>query len=205
MKQIPIPQPIKVIDDFFESAELWRHFALKQEFAEDTAGTWPGVRSKPINDINENLFHSLANKLISHIHAKQIFLHLKTNFALVDQSYNLGWIHKDEPFYNVAGVIFLNPNPPKNSGISFFTEIKQDDQNYAKLAHDENQEPCDSRLKFIDFKKQQRELFKRNMYVENKFNRCVMFAPHTYHGAEEYFGTTNQDSRLTITFFGTAQ
>lgn len=205
MKHINISQPIKVIDNFFESADLWRHFALKQQYERDTASTWPGIRTAAINDLNETLFHSLANKLISHIHAKTSFLHLKTNFALVDKSYNLGWIHQDEPFYNVAGVIFLNPSPPKNSGISFFTEIDKDNENYAKSAYEENNEIPDNRIKFLDIKKQQRSLFKRNMYVENMYNRCVMFAPHNYHAAEEYFGTDIQDSRLTITFFGTAK
>ena len=203
MKHVSIPQPIKVIDNFFESASLWRHYALKQEYFPDEYKTWPGVRTKPINELNEQLFHSLATKLISHIHAKQNFLHLKSNFALVDSSYGKGWIHQDEPKYNVAGVIFLNFNPPKNSGISFFTKVKEDTANYVELAFEENAQP--DLKKYIKFKDQQRESFKRNMYVENVFNRCVMFAPHQWHSAETYFGNTSENSRLTITFFGTAK
>jgi hypothetical protein len=203
MKHIPISQPIKVIDNFFESGDLWRHYALKQEYNIDEYKTWPGTRTKPINELNENLFHSLATKLINHIHAKQNFLHLKTNFALVNNTYGKGWIHQDEPNYNVAGVIFLNPHPPKDSGISFFTKINDDDQNYAKLSFEEN--TTQDLKKYLKFKEQQRELFKKNMYIENVYNRCVMFAPYQWHSAENYFGDTIETSRLTITFFGTAQ
>jgi tellurite resistance-related uncharacterized protein len=204
MKKLQVQQPIKVIDNFFESADLWRHFALKQEYNKDIANTWPGIRTAPINELHDSLFRSVATKLVQHLHSKTGFSHLKMNFASVDKSYNLGWIHQDEPFYNIAGVIFLTPAPPNNSGLSFFTKINSDNENYAKLAIEENHEEPLDRIKFLKFKEQQRLQFKKNMQVENVFNRCVLFPPNNWHSAETYFGDTLEDSRLTITFFGIA-
>lgn len=197
-----IQQPIKVIDDFFESPELWRSFALSQAYFKDEKSTWPGVRTEPLNDINMNLFSSLASNIIKHIHGKSAFLHLKVNFALVDGSYNIGWLHQDEPHYNIAGVIYLNKDAPENSGTSFYTKIAEQDNDYNKLFFEELAADPKDREKFTPFKHEQRKLFKKNMSVEGKFNRCVMFHPTTWHGADNYFGTTSEDSRLSIVFFG---
>jgi hypothetical protein len=199
------PQPIKVIDDFFESPELWRSYALSQTYTRDEKSTWPGIRSNVLNELNMSLFGSLASNLIKHIHDKTKFLHLKVNFALVDGSYNMGWLHQDEPHYNVAGVIYLNKDAPANSGTSFYNKIAEQDNDYNKLFFEELAAEPSEREQYVPFKHEQRKLFKRNMTVEGKFNRCIMFPPSMWHGADNYFGTTNEDSRLTIVFFGIAQ
>jgi len=120
-----VRQPFKIVDDFFECPDLWRYHALKQEYTTDEQATWPGVRSTVLDQINETLFHSLASKIIVHCPGKRYFHYLKINYALVDESYNLGWCHVDEPKYNVAGVIFLNPDPPKNSGTIFYKKTNK--------------------------------------------------------------------------------
>ncbi len=199
------PQPIKVIDDFFESPELWRSYALSQTYTRDEKSTWPGIRSNVLNELNMSLFGSLASNLIKHIHDKTKFLHLKVNFALVDGSYNMGWLHQDEPHYNVAGIVYLNKDAPPDTGTSFYNRIAEQDNDYNKLFFDELAADPADREKFIPLKHEQRKIFKKNMTVENVFNRCIMFPPSMWHGADNYFGTTNEDSRLTIVFFGIAQ
>lgn len=200
-----LPQPIKVIDDFFEAPLLWNHFAIKQEYSRDENSTWPGTRTAPLNELNMSLFNSAASKIIRHIHDRSFFSFLKINFALTDGSYNKGWLHQDEPMYNVAGVIFLNPVAPVGSGLGFYNQIKETDFNYNQYFFEELKADPSKRIDFIKYKDEQRSLFKRNMYVENVFNRCVMFPPHMWHAAEGYFGTNNNDSRLTLTFFGVAK
>ena len=200
-----LQQPIKVVDDFFESPLLWRHFSLKQQYTTDEKATWPGVRSQPLNELNMNLFSSLASKLLQHVHDKTFFSFLKVNFASVDGSYNLGWMHNDEPMYNFASVIFLNPEPPKGSGLGFYTQVADANQNYNQQFFEELKADPKDRAKFIAHKEEQRSFYKQNMYVENVFNRCVMFPPHMWHSAEKYFGNNIDDSRLTITIFGIAK
>jgi hypothetical protein len=203
MKKL-LRQPIKVLDGFLESAAVWRHFALKQDFATDENLSWPGTRTKTIDELNPTAFHTLAGKLIQHIHGRTHFRHLKTNFALVDKSFNMGWIHRDESFYNVAGVIFLNPEPPKNSGLTIFTQINET-KDYTKMFVEEIQADPADRHQFLKYKQEQRASFKQNMYIENMYNRCVMFSPEHWHSAQEYFGDSPDTARLTITFFGTAE
>lgn len=173
-----IKQPIKVIDNFFEAPSLWRHYALKQEYNNENAD-WPGVRSRTLNELNLKLFNSFASKIITHTHNSRYFSFLKINFVSVDSSYSFGKVHQDDPQYNISGIIFLNKEPLPKSGISFFHKTA---------------EPY----------KEERDLFKKNMTVENVFNRCVMFSPDKWHAADSYFGNTLEDSRLTINFFGIA-
>jgi len=199
-----IKQPIKVIEDFFEAPELWRQYALKQEFSRDDTSTWPGVRTQVLNELSPASFSSIAEKLIKHTPGKRGFNFLKINFALVDGSYTKGWIHQDEPHFNVAGIIFLNPVSVPNSGISFFDRISNPNHTYNEQFVQENEASAEDRNQFLKFKEDQRSHFRQSTYVENIFNRCVMFHPDQWHSAEKYFGTTPADSRLTINFFGVA-
>jgi hypothetical protein len=118
-------QPLKIVDDFFEAPFLWREYALKQEYTKDQSG-YPGVKSKTLDDLNLNLFHDLASKIIVHT-GKKSFERLKVNFvsAIESDTPQILGPHQDELFYNVAGVIYLNENAPKNTGTSFYGRYPQ--------------------------------------------------------------------------------
>lgn len=195
--------PIKVIDTFFESPELWREFALKQEFTRDPKSPWPGLRSKMLSEINPDLFASFAGKLIKHCHGGSGFINLEVSFSLVDETYKEGWLHQDEPHYNVAGLIYLNPTPAPNSGTSFYTMIKPANESFGHLLEEEFTTPAEDRKDYTEDKLRQKSYFKKNMTVENEFNRCIMFHPNNWHAANGFFGSTDKDSRLTLNFFGT--
>lgn len=197
-------QPIKVIDNIFEAPELWRHYGLKQEYTKDENSTWPGTRTTTLDQPDMSLFNSMASTLMKHMHDKKYFSFLKINFASVDSSYNIGWMHQDEPKYNVAGVIFLNKTAPVNTGLSFYTKVADNSQDYNSVFFKELQADLADRAAFVKFKEEQRSLFKLNMTVQNVFNRCVMFPPDQFHAADGYFGNTLDDSRLTLNFFGVA-
>jgi hypothetical protein len=116
-------QPIKIVDDFLEAPEIWRDYALKQEYIKDQSG-YPGIKSKTLDELNVNSFHELAGKLILHMNEKKSFKRLKINFvsAIKEDEIKILNPHQDEHFYNVAGVIYLNQSSPENTGTSFYTE-----------------------------------------------------------------------------------
>ena len=197
--------PIKVIDTFLESADLWREYALNQEYYRDEFAPWPGLRTKSLNELNPDLFASLARKLVKHCHGAKEFPHLEITFALVDETFGTGWIHQDEPLYNIAGMIYLNPVAPRGTGTGFYNYANFTEEPFMHLALDEyNSEPAD-RTKFETAKQRQQSFFNKTMTVENEFNRCVMFHPNHWHGADRFFGNTKENTRLTINFFGTWQ
>lgn len=194
--------PIKVIDTFFESPDLWRHYALQQEFYRDAESPWPGVQTKMLNTLNEELFASFAKKLVKHVHGAKGFSHLQVTFTLVDGTYGSGWIHQDEPQYNIAGLVYLNPTPPNNSGTVIYSQVSPFNEDYRKYAHEEFTATPEHRLSYENTKARQRSFFKPTANLENEFNRCIMFHPSEWHGAEQFFGSTKEDSRLCMLFFG---
>jgi len=197
--------PIKVIDTFLESPDLWREYALKQEYHRDEFAPYPGLRAKSLNKLNPDLFASLARKLVKHCHGAKEFPHLEITFALVDETFGTGWIHQDEPHYNIAGMIYLNPIAPRGTGTGFYNYANFTEEPFMHLALDEyNSEPAD-RTKFETAKQRQQSFFNKTMTVENEFNRCVMFHPNHWHGADRFFGSSKENTRLTINFFGTWQ
>jgi hypothetical protein len=112
-------QHFKIIDNFLELPGMWRIFALQQEYLKDYS-EYPGRKTKTLNELNDGMFHSLAKKIIPHVNGKKDFQRLKIQFAYTNLNEFSNVSHQDEPFYNVAGLIYLNENPPANTGTVFF-------------------------------------------------------------------------------------
>lgn len=109
------------MDTFLESPGLWRSFALQQEYAKDQSGH-PGKKSKTLDELSDSIFHSFAEKIVPHVNGKNNFQRLKIQFAytVLDEFSNN--THQDEPFYNVAGIIYLNQHAPTHTGTVFFNK-----------------------------------------------------------------------------------
>jgi hypothetical protein len=102
-------------------------------------------------------------------------------------------------------MIYLNPSAPMGTGTGFYNFNYGTYESFFHLALDEyNSSPLD-RTKFEQDKTRQRSFFNKTMTVENEFNRCVMFHPNHWHGADRFFGNTKETARLTINFFGVWQ
>lgn len=113
-----IKQHFKIIDNFLELPGMWRIFALQQEYIKD----YPGKKTKTLDKLNDGMFHSLAEKIVLHVNGKNNFQRLKIQFAYTNLNEFSNVSHQDEPFYNVAGLIYLNENPPANTGTVFFSK-----------------------------------------------------------------------------------
>lgn len=99
------------------------------------------------------------------------------------------WIHPDHGNTHAA-VVYLSPNPPEGSGTGFFKNKKTGE----KYQFDPNfvipKEEC------TDFNN-----WELTDYVENVYNRCVIFNAKRFHSSTKYFGKTPEDSRLFQVFF----
>jgi hypothetical protein len=199
--------PLISIDNFFESPTLVRDFALRQEYFKGDRGNWPGLRSKFIDEIDPDFFHVFASKLIYYIPGRHSFAILQTSFQIIDGTYGSGWIHTDEDKYNVAGMIYLSLNPtPLDSGTTFYDnriDVNADD--YSKMFMEEvNSDDAEGRRKFEQYREDHRKQWVPNARIQNRFNRCNIFDPRTWHSADYFFGETMENSRLTLVFFGEA-
>jgi len=195
--------PLRVIEDFFEAPELWRSFALKQEYYGPEFEVFPGKRSKPLHELDLEVFDSFARTLQRNIPKCSGFRDLAVRFHTVDETFVRGWIHDDDPGINLAGLVYLNKDAPLGSGTSFYDDQLDSmaEQMHMLIQRDIFELTPDQRLEIEEHRQAHRNNFKVNAVVENVFNRCITFDPRVWHAPDNFFGKTLEDSRLTLVFY----
>lgn len=198
--------PTKIIDNFFDVPSLWRTLALAQEFDLASDSTYPGQRTAFLNQIDQAAFEDFAKRLLAHLPMFNGFEQLWANFHLIDDTYGNGWVHDDDPTTNVSGLVYLNPNPPPNSGTTIYKDQQAVDAGkYSEFFHkDVLHANEDERAALARYRHEQRDLFTPSMTIENVYNRCILFDPKVWHAPNNFFGKTKDDSRLTLVFFAKA-
>jgi hypothetical protein len=195
--------PTRVIDNFFEAPAAWRAFALQQEYKRSPDGTWPGERTRPLNELDEEMFEVFAKKILENSPDFRGFTNLVAQFHICDETFGKGWVHDDDPTLDLVGIIYLNKNAPVGSGTTLYDDkydIEAD--KYRELfKQDVVESTKESRAKFEKYRDEHRKFFKPNMRIENMFNRCVFYDPRLWHSPDNFFGTTKDDARLTLVFF----
>lgn len=198
--------PMIIVDDFYDDPDLIRHFALKQEYYKGERGSWPGLRSPYINEINLDLFENLKKKLllIFRDYGYSDFIEVQTTFQLIDETYGTGWVHDDDPKLNIAGLIYLNPTAPESgSGTTLYEDNNDfDGEKYADAFMEDVLISSDEdRKKFNKLRQEQKSQFKPTVTIENVYNRCIIFDTRQWHSADGFFGKDKENTRLTQVFF----
>ena len=184
---------IIVVDNFYKDPYSVRNFALSQDF--NRTGSYPGYRTKQMTTeiIKEKLQEILnLNYKIINFSLTNDPNSISNGCFQITTSYDRSWIHQDDT-ENWAGIIYLTPNAPINTGTTFYvlneltTGIK-DLNNYS----DNN-----------SIKDYSRDLTKWKIVdkIGNVFNRLILFNSKRFHMSDDYFGTNKENGRLTQVFF----
>jgi hypothetical protein len=198
--------PTTVVDNFFETPSLWRDFALNQEYYKGERGTWPGTRTAMLSELSEELYEILELRLLEQLPTFTGLNKIESTFQLIDETWGKGWVHDDNPEHDVAGIIYLNKSSPINSGTTMYEGAADiNGEHYSKLFMEDvlSTDP-EVRKTYAKYRDEQRSFFTPSVNVDCVWNRCVMFDPRTWHSADNFFGTTKEDTRLTLVFFGNA-
>jgi hypothetical protein len=200
--------PTMVIDGFYEDPTLVRDYALELEYYKGNRGSWPGLRSNYIQNLDTGLYDLLYKKLMKELtpYGFTKFDELQSSFQLIDKTYGEGWVHDDDPHFTIAGLIYLNLDAPVGAGTTLY--CNQTDFNgevYGEIfmndvlvANDQERE------QYTKYRKEQRMHFSPTTTIESVFNRCIIFDPRTWHSANTFFGNEKNDTRLTQVFFARA-
>ena len=182
----PLNKKIFVVDDFYKEPEKVREFALKQEYYRDL-NYFKGQRS-----INRYLNHDIKSKFEEIIGQKITVWeeHLMNGVFNACSAEEHVVYHCDNQ--NFAGVIYLNIDPPYDSGTSLLANKKSRARHVNQIA---NFDECFSGG-FYDKTK-----FDVVDNIGNVFNRLIIFDSKSIHAASAYFGQNLNDSRLTHLFF----
>lgn len=197
--------PVTVISDFYENPDEIRKYALAQKYTycHEMKGidyVFPGSRTKELRDLSQSLYEKVCKKLISVFHIPEhdlMRLQIKTSFQIVESEYDHGLIHQDQNTV-FAGVLYLTPDAPLDSGTSLFRKNSTYDEDlYWKLIK-ENDERF-KRKETIDFS--YHNMFDEVVRVNNVYNSLILFEGDIHHCANQFFGKTKEDSRLAQVFF----
>lgn len=197
--------PVTVISDFYENPDEIRKYALAQKYTycHEIKGVdyvFPGSRTKDLRELSQSLYERICKKLISVFHLPEhdvMRWQINTSFQIVEGEYGHGLIHQDQNTI-FAGVLYLTPDAPLDSGTSLFRKnATYDEDLYWKLIK-ENDERF-KRKEPIDFT--YHNMFDEIVRVNNVYNSLILFEGDIHHCANQFFGKTKQDSRLAQVFF----
>lgn len=123
------PYPTVIKDGFFDDPDQIRQFALAQELLDVKAHnarygareTWPGLRSAALGSLNSAFEAGVINHLLANIlRLPPSRWKANSSFQLTRAADGDSWIHRDDQRFDIAGLIYLTPNPPGNSGTAFY-------------------------------------------------------------------------------------
>ena len=198
--------PVTVVDNFYDNPDAIRKFALAQKykFRHEETGidyVYPGCRTKDLHELDSALQAKVLKKLISVFHIAEhdhMRWAISSSFQSVSAAYGQGVIHTDTNTI-FAGVLYLSPNVPLDAGTSLYRKNKSFDQAKYKRAYELNDERFKAGELVMDTA--YHSMFDEVVRVNNVYNTLILFEGDIFHAANNFFGTTLQDSRLAQVFF----
>jgi hypothetical protein len=198
--------PTTIIDDFYYNVDEIREYALGLEYYKPThEGTYPGLRSQLISEVNPQLHQLGCAKLLATFfdyettevswEVKSFFQYIPPYDQDASSAYNMGWIHQDHES-SLTVVLYLSPDASPDSGTSIYKKLSEDNSNQIE------------RLKFysdgdstgyIDSIMKHRSNYVETVSVKNYYNRAILFDGAQYHAASNLHG--GKEPRLTQVFF----
>jgi hypothetical protein len=199
---------IKVIDNFFQDPYFVKREAFKSKL-KDNYLTHPGMRCVIPKNIEDLVLHSLKKELNEDVRI------VECGFDFIDKRYVTGIPHSDSgrngyDGFKYSAVIYLNENPPKNTGIEIYDCAKNNRHLYFHTENAENLKEgfFASKKTFIDqfiwknfIVKRCMSGLKNKIEVSKKFNRMVVFDSDRIHRPQNYFGPNKENCRLSMIFF----
>lgn len=188
------PTPISiVIDNFYNNPLEVRNHILEQEFK--VRGNYPGQRTVSYASIE---LRNIIQKWIYPFGGKITMFPLEKNETNYNGSFQYttsrdrSWFHVDS-WNNWAGVLYMTPNAPLNSGTALYRFKDGTRFDYEQKMR-ENKELIENAT--TDFTKW--EIVDK---IGNVFNRLVLFNANHFHSSMNYFGHNKETGRLFQVFF----
>lgn len=198
---------IQIIDNFFQDVEAVRKFALQLPY-DKQGGFVPGVRSEFMHVVDPKFFHMFAKQLSAcffDVERDEFDIDCICQFQIINADYEQGWIHNDidDNSWQIAGVVYLTPNAPLESGTAIYNKVGPDSVPYQEIVA--AKQLFYSQAGDLDSARIVREKhnssFAETVRINNVYNRLLVYDTDQWHRALKYFGDSKDDSRLTLVFF----
>lgn len=200
---------IHVVDDFFSNPYQIRNIALKSEYSKDPFNRWPGFRTVAMSPVLKQLVLEKVRKIVDNPKLEIDWDGTEDDifFQYIPKNYKYGVTHVDSSLW--TAVIYLNLDAPPDTG----TEVHEDTIEFDKLAQTRlfkksielkeyfYQNPNSNGFTWNRVSKKMNSQLSPSYTVANKFNRLVLFKGVLPHRAQNFFGETVENSRLTVVSF----
>lgn len=203
--------PTVCVDNFFEDPNTIRKLADFFEYKPSEDGKWPGVRTENLHKLSNEFFNQFLSKffrIFYNYDHEQLNWNASVYFQKTkpygeDRELNCGWIHCDDDCV-VAGLIYLDEDNDSNAGTSIFSCLDVDLYNNSKDKIELKRKLyLGEDIDIDDYKKIYNEFennFVKTLQFKNVFNRMIAYDGNTYHRADSFNGSKNEE-RLTLVFF----
>jgi len=176
-----------VLDDFYTNPHEVRGGALQRDF--HVSGNYPGMRT-------DGIAPGFSQALKTYFEENVVYRPItywpegyNTSYQVTTED-DTTWVHHDSTTW--AAVLYLNPNPPKNTGTTIYSLKSSDVYQYEGAETEYNQKPW-----LAD-----RSLWEPEIVVENRFNRLICYRGDLYHcSTTAGFGDSKENGRLFQVFF----
>ena len=210
--------PTSIFDNFYDDPDSVREYALSLEYR-NWRGTYPGLRSKPLPEINKGFWQRSYHKVLSmfgdYYHTEDdtnytvdsCFQKISRFSSDPEDPVNAGYIHNDEPA-DLAAVVYLDKDPFINNGTSLYTLDNPSSNNeLRKPSLVENVLGVSETSNIDDIQKYRESIIENNkqynltVEVKNCYNRMIAYSGNQWHGQTNYYMPSDEDFRLTQVFF----
>lgn len=192
--------PTIIHDNFFRNPGEVVNYAKQLDYLPDNEGRWPGERSFPLHEINQNLFTFVTTKITKLLWPssyQDIYFSAYSTFQRISKDYiNPGWVHQDIEI--LTAIIYLSNHT--ECGTSMF-----ESKNFNTVQHTEKKKETyiNNNFKYENkYVKENNNNFEETMSVKSKYNRIIIFDSKQLHAAQKFIEKDIDEDRLTlITFF----
>ena len=213
--------PTSIFDNFYDDPDSVREYALSLEY-KNWRGTYPGLRSKPLPEINKGFWQRSYHKVLSmfgdYYHTEDdtnytvdsCFQKISRFSSDPEDPVNAGYIHNDEPA-DLAAVVYLDKDPFINNGTSLYVKDNPSSLLLSEVKHKrrvaESVLGVSETSNIDDIQKYRESIIENNkqynltVEVKNCYNRMIAYSGNQWHGQTNYYMPSDEDFRLTQVFF----
>ena len=205
--------PTTVVDDFFPDPDVISDLARNVEYSEKELQFFPGNVSKErLHQIDRSIYEFVLDKIVTLFWDPQyhnLTCDCRMDFQKIepypdkDHLLNKGTIHSDIQSVSLAGVIYLNKNPSKDSGTSIYEinnpyYLPRKDYKDALERYNRGDDVEDIDKIF----QEHYDNFEESVRIQNKYNRLVLYSPELWHSATTFGEQTRHTLRIFINYMG---
>ena len=201
--------PLVIKDNFFPDPDAIVKASNKLQYY-SSGDNWPGLRTKPLNEVNPKLFAYTGQKIFHLLHDRMpeaytmLIGFQKTKTCIEGDKWNRknrGWVHIDNCLF--GGIVYLDKNPDKDAGTRMCKskdgyDVQTDESIEIKEDHYSGKQIDDEKFnKGYDIIEDQ---YEETLRIPNLYNRLVLIPGNQPHSMT----TIGDKERNTLFFFCTS-